>query len=158
MAKKTQGTQVYIIDPDATGGPVVLAIDCVISLDGISAPRDQLDATCLEDQARTFLAGLATPGQVTLGLNFDPATNSHERIYDLWKDGTKFDMAIGWSDGVAAPDLDTANDFDLPTTRSWILLNQVYIADVPLNFALNALVTANIPFQQSGFPTLFPKA
>lgn len=158
MALKTQGTKIYFIDPTATGGPVVVPVDCAISLDGISAPRDQLDTTCLEDDARSFEGGLATPGQVTMGLNFDPKTASHEKLYDLYNDNEKFDIAIGFSDGTAAPTLDTAGEFDIPTSRSFIVLKDVYIADMPISIPLNAVVTSNVSFQQSGKALLFPKA
>lgn len=159
MALKTQGTHVYIIDPDASVGEEILRIECAISLDGISAPRDQLESTCLEDAARTYEAGLMTPGQMTLGLNFDPSKESHVRIYELWRDATKFDMAIGYSDGTAAPTL--ASDgasFDFPTTRSFLQLLDTYVADVPQSLAMNALVTANVSFQLSGFPAIYKKA
>lgn len=154
---KTQGTHVYIIDPDATGGPEIMQIECAISVDGIGGARDQIDSTCLESPARTFEAGLATPGTSTIGLNFDPSSDSHVRLFNLWKAGTKFEMAIGYSDGTAPPTLDTAGDFDFPTTRSFLALHDTFVADFPQNFALNALVTANVAFQLSGFPDLFPK-
>lgn len=159
MAIKTQGTHLYIIDPDASAGEEILRIECGISLDGISAPRDQIETTCLEDFARQYESGMPTPGQMTVGLNFDPAKPSHLRLYELWRDGTKFDMAIAYSDGTAAPTL--ASDgasFDFPTTRSYLELLNTYVADIPQNVALNAVVTANVSFQLSGFPTLYKKA
>lgn len=157
MAVKSQGTKIYFIDPTASGGAQVIAVDCAISLDGISAPRDQIDVTCLEDDARSFEGGLATPGQVTMGLNFDPKTESHHRLYDLYNDNEKFDIAIGLSDGTDAPTLDTAGEFDIPTTRSFFVLNDVYVADMPISIPLNAVVTSNVSFQQSGKALLFPK-
>lgn len=158
MALKTQGTQVYIIDPDPTGGPEVLAIDCVISLDGLNAARDQLESTCLESEARTYEPGMPTPGQVTAQLNFDPSNDSHVRIYELWRAGTKFDIAIGLSDGTAPPDLDSFDAFEFPTSRSFFSSNDAFFADVPLSFQLNALLTANTTIQLSGFPNLHRKA
>lgn len=158
MALKTQGTQFYFIDPEGTSGPEVVAIDCVISGDGPSAPRDQLESTCLESEARTYEPGMPTPGQLTLGLNFDPSENSHVRVYELWRAGTKVEIAIGLSDGTAAPTLDSADLFELPTTRSFFVLHDAFFADIPLSLALNALVTANVSVQTSGFPELFPKA
>lgn len=155
MPMKSQGTQIYIIDPEDDS---VLNIPCATSLSGISAGRDQLESTCLEAQARTYEAGLATPGQASFSLYFDPKVPSHERIYELWQAGTKFDMAVGFSDGTAAPTVDTAGDFDLPTTRSWVVLLDCYFADVPLDAALNSLLTANVTVQLSGFPTVSPKA
>lgn len=157
MAKKTQGTQVYIVDPDETE-PVVLNIPCAIALSGLNAPRDQIETTCLESPARTYEAGLGTPGQVSMTLNFDPSNSAHVRIYDLWQAGTKFELAIGWSDGTAAADVDSDGMFDLPTTRTFTVCHDAFFADVPMDWALNAVVSANVSIQCSGFPELFPKA
>jgi len=158
MALKTQGTHLYIIDPDVTGGPTVLTVGCVISIDGIEATRDQLESTCLESEARTYEPGMPTPGQMTFGINFDPADDTHVRVYDLWRTGVKFEMALGYSDGTAVPTIDTSGMFDLPSTRSFMVLHDSYIANVPQTLALNALVNANVSVQLSGFPDLFPKA
>lgn len=159
MSLKTQGTHLYIIDPDATGGPEVLQVGCVTSIDGIEATRDQLEKTCMESEAREYEPGMPTPGQMTFGINFDPADDSHVRIYELWRAGTKFEMALGYSDGTAAPSgIDTAGQFELPTTRSWLVMHDSYFANVPQSLALNALVTANVAVQLSGFPDLIRKA
>lgn len=158
MALKTQGTQVYIIDPGATGGPEVLELGCVTSIDGLENNREQLDATCLDSEARVYEPGMPTPGQATLGFNFDPQDPSHLRMYDLWRAGTKFEMAIGFGDGTAPPTLGSDDLFNLPSTRSWLVAHQVYFANIPLNLALNALVTASVTVQLSGFNDLYPKA
>ena len=159
MAIKTQGTHLYIVDPDASVGSEILRIECSINIDGISAPRDQIEITCLEDVARQYESGMPTPGQMTVGVNFDPSKPSHVRIYELWSAGTKFDAAIGYSDGTAAPTLASDDEsFDFPTSRSYMELKDTYVADVPQSFALNAVVTANVSLQLSGFPTLYKKA
>ena len=158
MSVKTQGTQLYIIDPEATGGPEVLVIECATSIDGISAGRDQIEVTCLEDQARSYEPGLATPGSATVAINTDPQNPSHVRLHELFVSGTKFDMAIGWADGTAAPTLDTNDEFVLPTTRTFLVALQSYVSDYPFNFAQNAVVASSVTFQLSGFPTLYPKA
>lgn len=158
MALKTQGSNLYIIDPDATGGPAVLEVGCVTSLTGISVARDQIDVTCLDSEARIFEPGMATPGTATFNINFDPEDETHIRLYDLWRSGAKFEMALGYSDGSAAPDLDTAGLFDLPTTRSWLVFHQVYLSNVPQDLALNSVVTSAVEVQLSGFPDFFKKA
>lgn len=157
MAIKTQGTQVYIIDPTASGGPQILNIGCATSLTGLSASRDQLDTTCLEDQARTFEPGLANPGNGSLSINYDPTNASHVRLHELFVAGTKFDMAVGWSDGTVAPTLDSANEFDLPTTRTWLVGLDTFVSDFPFDFSQNAVVTSGVTLQLSGFPTVYPK-
>jgi hypothetical protein len=165
MALKTARTSLYFVDPGETesAGASVVMVGCVTNLSGIEAGRDQLENTCLEDSARSYEAGLATPGQATFTINFDPADSSHIRVYELWQAGTKVQWAVGLSDGPAfpavliAPTLDTSDgDFNLPDTRSWITF-EGYISNVPLDLALNALVTANVTLQISDFPVISPK-
>ena len=164
MALKTARTSLYFIDPDAdSAGAAVITVGCATSISGIGASRDQLESTCLEDSARSYEAGLGTPGQATFTINFDPADESHLRVYQLWQTGIKLEWALGLSDGPAAPAAfvppTLATDginFNLPATRSWITFNG-YIADVPLDLALNALVGATVTIQVSDFPTVTPK-
>lgn len=157
MAVKTQGTHIYIIDPEASGGPAVLNIECATSLGGMGGGRDQLDITCLEDMARSFEPGMIAPSTATLSLNFDPRNPSHMRLHELYESGTKFDMAIGLSDGTASPTIGTDGMFDLPTTRSYIVTNATYVSDFPLDISQNAVVTSGVTLQLSGLKTIFPK-
>lgn len=162
MAMKTERTSLYFIDPDGESIATIVTVGCATSISGIGASRDQLEETCLEDSARSYLAGLGTPGQKTFTINFDTSDASHVRMHQLWKAGAKVQWALGLSDGPAAPaalvppTLDSADDFELPTTRSWITY-EGYISDLPMDFALNALVTSSITVQISDFPDLFPK-
>lgn len=161
MALKTKGTQLFIIDPADCS---ILEVGCVTAINGIEATRDQLETTCLDSAARTYEAGMAAPGQMTFTIHFDPADNTHERIYELWQSGDKFEMAVALGDGdlntageMDVPTADSSCLFDLPNTRSWIVTHQAYIANVPLTLALNALMDANVAVQLSGFPTLIKK-
>lgn len=164
MAMKTERTSLYFIDPDGdSSGPTIVTVGCATSISGISAARDQLESTCLEDSARTYLAGVATPGPVTFTINFDTSDASHIRLHQLWKAGMELQWAVGLSDGPAAPaalippTLDsTGASFDFPSTRSWVGFDGA-ITDLPMDFALNALVTSSITVQMSGFPSLFAK-
>jgi hypothetical protein len=155
MAKKTQGTQLYFIDP---ADDSIVEAGCVLNIDGIDTTNEQLDATCLADLARRFEAGLATPGQATFGLNIDTADASHIRLHQLKVAGTTLQWAVGWSDGTGIPptSVDSNGDFVLPTTRSWLAF-EGYMASFPFSFAQNAFVTSNVGIQVSGEPTLIPK-
>lgn len=149
MAVKTQGTQLYIIDPEPSAGCEILTVLCATSLSGLGAPREQIETTCLEDDARTYVGGLATPGQLTVTLNFDPNNESHYRMYELWRDNVDFTFAIGVGSDIGTPTLDSNCDFEFPTTRAF-LTAQGYVVDLPLEFALNQVVTASVPIQVSG--------
>lgn len=154
MAKvKAQGTNVYLIDPDDGS---VLVVDCITSISGITAARDQIETTCLEDNARTYEAGLATPGTASFGIQIDPTSQSHLRVHQLYAAGTKVEWAVGLGDGTAAPTVDSAGDFVLPSSRSWIAFNG-YVSDFPWEIALNTVVTNTISVQVSDFPSFLPK-
>jgi hypothetical protein len=154
MSIKTQGTKVYFVDEE---NQLVIAIGCATAISGVSATRDQRETTCLEDDARTYEPGMKTPGQASVSINFDPADPSHVRLYELYEAGTTFDLAVGMSDGVSEPTLDSSNDFVLPNDRSWLSFIGAYLADVPLEFALSASVTSSLSFQLSGDPLLTVK-
>lgn len=154
MAKKTQGTELYFIDPDTFA---VTKVGCVTALTGLTASRDQIETTCLDSDARTYEAGMATPGAAQFTINFDTGDASHVRLHELYVDGTTLDWALGWSDGTGIAPTSDSTAFDAPATRSWILF-EGFISDLPFDFALNAVVTSNVAIQVSGFPTLVPKA
>lgn len=153
MAIKTAGTVLYTIDPLDDS---VLIVGCVTSIDGIDTTLEQNETTCLSNTTRTYMAGLATPGAASFGLNFDPADDSHVRLHALKVAGTSLPWAVGFSDGTAPPTVDTDGDFILPTTRSWITFDG-FMNSYPFSFALNAVVTSTVGIQISGEPTVTAK-
>lgn len=152
MAIKTQGTHLYAIDP---ADDSVLTVGCVTSIDGIDTTLEQIETTCLDSPARTYLAGLATPGAATFGINVDPTDPSHIRLHELKISGAVLEWAIGWSDGTAAPTV-LAEAFVLPATRTWLQFDG-FMNSYPFSFAQNAVVTSTVGIQVSGEPTLVPK-
>ncbi len=158
MASKTQQVQLFTIDP---ADDSVLEVGCVISIDGIDTTLPQLDTTCLNATARTYIAGLAEPGAATFGIQFDPADDSHVRLHQVKVAGTTLQWAVGFSDGPNIPPtvhVDTAGDgtFQLPTTRSWITF-EGFMNSYPFSAALNSVWTSNVGIQISGEPTVAPK-
>ena len=154
MAKATKGTQLYFIDPV---GFAVVKVGCVTALSGLTAGRDQIETTCLDSEAREYIAGMASPGAAQFSINFDPGDSSHTRLHELYVAGTTLDWALGWSDGIDIAPTSDSTAFDAPTSRTWILF-EGYIQDLPFDFALNSVVTSQVAIQVSGFPTLVPKA
>lgn len=150
---KTQGTELYFIDPE-TGLPV--AVGCVTTIDGIDTTVEQVETTCLEADARTYIAGLATPGAATFGINTDPQDASHVRLHQLKVAGTTLQWALGWSDGTGIPPTSDSNGFVLPATRSWITFDG-FMNSFPFNFALNSVVQSTVGIQISGEPVVTPK-
>lgn len=159
MAIKTQGTQLYCIDPEDGS---VLAVNCVTSIDGIDSTIEQIETTCLEADAREYESGLATPGTATFGINVDPKDGSHVRLHQLKTAGTKLEWALGWSDGkdIVPTVVGTSEgdyQFDLPETRSWIPFFG-FMNSYPFGFALNSVVQSTVGIQISGDPILVPKS
>lgn len=153
MALDTQGTNLYFIDPDTFA---VTAVGCPTGISGFSAPRDERETTCLEDVARSYEAGMLTPGTISVTLNFDPSDASHARLHELYEAGTSLEWAIGFSDGTAEPGVDSDNDFDFPTSRSYLQFDG-YVSDFPFEFALAANVVSTMAIKMSGSPVLVEK-
>jgi hypothetical protein len=153
---KTQGTQLYAVDPLDDS---ILVVTCVISIDGLNTTIDQNETTCLEDTARTYEAGLATPGTATFGIRPNPQDDSHKRLFELKKAGTSLKWALGWSDGVNIPptSVDSNGNFNLPTTRSWLTFDG-FMNAFPFSFAQNSQVESQIGVQVSGDPEWISKA
>ncbi len=152
MAIKTQGTELYYIDPDTFA---VAKVGCVTTLTGLTAGRDQIEVTCLDSDAREYLAGMATPGAAQFTINADPTDTSHVRLHELYTEGTTIDWALGWSDGTGTAPTSDSTAFTLPSTRTWITFSG-YLNDFPFDFALNSAVTSNVSIQVSGFPVWTP--
>lgn len=154
MSILSQGTQIYALVPplSGTGPKTVLAIECATAFNPGGAPADQIEDTCLEDTTRSYKKGLRTPGQASLTVNADPNNTSHIRLHQLSEaeGDTTIDWAVGWSDGTAAPTLNTAGDgFELPESRTWFTF-QGYVSDFPFDFAANAVVSTAATIQRSG--------
>lgn len=152
MAVKTQGTELWVIN----ASNALVKVGCVTAISGISSPREQIETTCLEDDARSFLAGLQSPGQATFTINFDPSDTTHRALETMYGNSNVSHWAIGLSDGTSDPTVGTDDNFDLPTSRSWITFDG-FIADLPFDFAQNSVVASNISVQMSGERALFYK-
>jgi len=160
MSVLTQGTYIYFIDPQFNSdGPGVRQIACATNFNPGGNPADQIEDTCLEDTERSYKPGLRTPGQATLTLNADPKIASHLRLHQLSNENPPpmLRFAVGWSDGVTAPELNSeGDDFNLSPDRTWFVF-EGYISDFPFDFAGNAVVTTTVTIQRSGGSAWIPK-
>jgi hypothetical protein len=158
MSVLAQGTNIYFIDTSGSS-PSIVTVDCATTFSPGGSPADQIEDTCLEDTTRAYKPGLRTPGQASLGINADPANASHILMHQLSETDPSpvLEWVVGWADGTAAPTLDTADNFELPTTRTWFTF-QGYIADFPFDFSANTVVTSSVSIQRSGGSTWVAKA
>lgn len=159
MAIKTQGTNLYTIDPD---DGTVIEVGCVTSIDGIDVTMEQVETTCLNSLERSYIAGLGTPGTATFGINFDTEDASHVRLLELKNAGTNLPWAIGWSQAPDVPpssiqDSDGEWVFDepMPDERGWLLF-EGFMNSFPFSFAQNAVVTSTVGIQVSGGIRVIP--
>jgi hypothetical protein len=153
MVMKTQGTDLYAIDPRDES---LIDVGCVTSLDGIDSSIDQIETTCLNSAERTYVAGLGTPGTATYGINIDTQDPNHIKLYEIKQLGLTLKWAVGMSDGTADPTVDSGGDFNLPTSRSWITF-EGFMNSFPFSFALNGVVSSSVGIQVSGAQALIAK-
>lgn len=151
MALPTQGTVLYAIDP---ADDSVITVGCITSLNGIDTTNEQIETTCLSDQARTYLAGLSTPGTASFDINFDTSDASHMRMRELKVAGTTLQWAVGISDDTAPPTVTGSGAsaaWSLPSTRSWIDF-EGFMTNWPFDFSQNSVVQSSVGIQISGEP------
>lgn len=156
MAVLAQGTNVYFRDP---ADDTIVAVECATAFNPGGSPSDQIDTTCLEDTTRSYMRGLRTPGQASLTVNADPQYPSHIRLHELSQsdDQGYIEFYVGWSDGTEAPTIDgTTSEITLPTSRTWFTF-EGYVADFPMDFASNSVVSTTASIQRSGGSAWVPK-
>jgi len=150
---KTQGTELYLIDPISSSVPQLVKFACPTGITGLGGAADQLEDTCLDALVdRTFKRGLGNPGQVTVPFNFIPTNISHQTIFDLLADGRNLSWMIAFSDGVTPPTLNTDDEFVEPAGRTTAEFS-AYIADATIDVATNDIVRGTLVLQRSGAVT-----
>lgn len=152
MSAKTQGSDLYLVDPEDN---TLIEVGCVTSIDGIDTAVEQVETTCLQDSARSYIAGLATPGAATFGINTDTSDASHVRLHQLKVEGASLQWAIGWSEADTPPTVDSNGHFVTPADRSWILF-EGFMNSYPFSFQQNSVVQSTVGIQISGEPVLIP--
>jgi hypothetical protein len=156
MAKLTQGTQLYFLDPETDA---VTLVECPTGITGLGGTRDQVDITCLDSLEAESLPGLARPGEVSVQIQFDQDNTSHVRLFELFQDTSQENIwwAIGGSDGRDIPP--TSGDstgWVVPLTRTYWLF-EGYISNMPVDWPLGGVQGGTMTIQRSGRATLSRK-
>lgn len=155
MSIKTQGTQIYFIDP---ADDSVVKVGCPTGADISGRSKEDIDDTCLEADDRTFKAGLRNPGSFAMPINIDPADATHVRLIELDESGDSLKWAVGLSDGKdIPPTVNSVGEFVLPTTRSWRDF-EGYIQEFSESYSANSVITAQLAIKISGAVTFTSKA
>lgn len=164
MSIKTQGTNLYAIDPADSS---LIDVSCVTSLENVASQRGVVNIpACLADPSgrSSKSPGELTPGSVTFGINTDMSNPDHVRLHELLESGDEIRWALGWSDGPRNPDgttaapatVDSDDDFDLPDTRTWLVFNG-FISTYPFNFPANAVVASTIGIEMTTVEKPIPR-
>jgi hypothetical protein len=155
---KVQGTQLFLRFNDSSGYSMV-QVGCPTGVTGLGGAANQIDDTCLDDEEMKYQRGMPNPGTMQVALNFDPSKISHQQLWDLFDSGDNVQWVLGWSDGKnIAPTVNNSTGvITFPDTRTFTEFNG-YIADLPLDFAINTLVKSNMAVQRSGPRTMHYKA
>mgnify|MGYP001567631328 CR=1 FL=1 len=144
-AIKTQGTQLYYASA-ATTVTTVGPISGLTNLDGGNV--DQIDITLLTATARSYLAGLANPGALSVDIVFDPLDVTMQAIIALKDAGTTVSWCIGFSDG-STPPTAAASVIVQPAAASRTSVKfsgfiSGFVVDAPGNDAVKAKATLQI--------------
>lgn len=145
-----KGTEIWFLKNDSNGNPIV-KLGCPKGASGLGGAKTQIDTTCLDSQEMEFSPGMGSPGAVTINFDFDPAKVSHRDLVEMDENDTITTWIIGFSDGPASavPTVDSAGLITYPATRTFVSF-QGYIAELPLDFAINTNVASTASIQRTG--------
>src|SRR5690606_15493804 len=121
---------------------------------------DQLETTCLESTARTYEAGLATPGTATFNLKLDPQDPSQTELLEMKAAGGSTKWGSGFPDAIGTAPSGAAGSVAefacaLRSNRTWLEL-ECFANSYAFDFSLHATITATVGIQVSGDPVLTP--
>ncbi|CAA2107628.1 phage tail tube protein [Variovorax paradoxus] len=143
---KSQGTDLYWASLNGDVNRVV----CATNISGLGGARDQIETSCLDNTTdKTFVGGLGTPGQVTVGFNVHKNEISHEELLALKESGDVVSWGIYSSDGTTVPVADS-NAVLQPVPDRASAIFQGYVSDINIDIAGNDIWKGTITIQRSG--------
>lgn len=144
MAKKTQGTELFY----QSNATTMVRVGGLTGVTGTGGARSQIDKSDLSSTEMEYFAGLANPGSVATPLNFDPSNQVHQDLLALFQSGESVIWVVGLSDGTAPP-TSASGVITYPTTRTYRTFLG-YVADFPIDAALNSKYETAMTVQRSG--------
>lgn len=159
MSVLTQGTEMWVRLQNSNGYEL-LKVNCPTGITGGGGAKPQIDDTCLDDVEMKFKPGMASPAALSVPINFDPSDASHIALWDGFNEipPETLTWVIGWGDGTADPTVNAGTGvITYPSTRTFHDF-EGYIADLPVDFALNTVVKTQMSIQRTGPRHLHPKA
>lgn len=148
---KTQGTELYILDSTDTGNEVK-KIGQITGGDGIgSGSATEIPATNLDSVAQEFVLGLRDNGTITINVDWDPQSASHEAVEAL-VGGSNVRWLIAASDGTTQPTFSTGS-FTIPTDRTTFDFNGG-VTTFPKSFSADEIWRGSFDIRVSGAITI----
>lgn len=152
---KTQGTELYFVDPNGASDLNLVKVDCPTGIQGLgTGAKDTIDTTCLDTTGdRESVTGLGTPAPLTIAVNFIPSSTAHQALMALKASGDKVDWIALFSDGTAAPTL--VADEIVPPAASLRTSAQfeASVSEFGVDIATNEIVRATLTLLRSGSET-----
>lgn len=148
MAQKSQKTELFYLSAPA----VMTKVANLTAVTGTGGAVSQIDITNLDSTEMEYLAGLGNPGAVSAPIDFTPANTGHQALLALFQSGATVPWVIGLSDGTAPPTA-AGSTITYPATRTYVTF-QGYIADFPIDAAVNSKLTTAMTIQRSGAKTV----
>jgi hypothetical protein len=141
-----------------SNGYSLVKLGCPKGVQGLGGAKPQIDETCLDSLEMEFGPGMPNPGALTIDLDFDPSKVSHQDLIHMDENDTTNTWIVALSDGTALPTVNAGTGVvTYPTTRTYISFLG-YVADVPLDLAVNANVKSSASIQRTGARTFHFKA
>jgi hypothetical protein len=149
VSLSTKKTEAWFVLSE-TGGYALVKVGCPKGIGPIGGSKSQIDETCLDDIEKQFGPGMASPGAITVPLDFDDSKVSHQQIVAMDLDDLKTTWVVGFSNGIAPPVIDSGTGvITWPSTRTYVEF-QGYVADAPLDFQIDKNVGMAVSIQRSG--------
>ena len=160
MARRTQGTDIWVVDESkSTPGEFELVkVVGALNIKPGTDSKERIEITPLdEEESKKYMegGGLKDTGQATFELNADPKEASHGRLYDLEVSGKERTFIVGWAGknkGEAksiVPTVEAATGaVTLPVGRSWNKFTG-YIDSFPMDIDANTVVKTTVTIQRS---------
>jgi hypothetical protein len=158
VALAVKGSELFFVKTDSNG-PSIVKLGCPKGVSGLGGAKSQLDTTCLDSEEMEFSPGMGSPGAMTVQLDFDPSKVSHRDLVEMDENDTITTWIVALSDGATTivPTIDSAGTITFPGTRTFIEFLG-YLAEVPLELAVNTNVQSAVSVQRSGAKTYHWKA
>lgn len=99
---RTQGTELYMLDPNAAPGQEIVKIGNITGFGDFGKQANDIPTTNLDSTAVEKISGLPDNGDLGLTVNVDPKSEAHKILESLAGTAARRSFVIGYSDGIGA--------------------------------------------------------